>query len=501
MKGVEVRKFYYGLWQDNAPPKSQVPGLGRRLLSPAHVCEVTQQWLLDQQAKLQQSISTVHQVNPIPSTTPVDLLSLLPADSLKELQAEILRCGGLGLDAFCDTFLRLLEQGLCMLLAGMHWVLHLGQSRQLTDEDRDALQDTLPLVCRMLDVNNSGDVTWDEVEWALLNAFAKEDSQTTLFRQHKPLPYEVDLNARTFVQPLPDIEALLIGNCASSTLQRSSTCTNLHSWAGSAISRRKIGSLQQSEIFQGSGYLASQRKLFLLSSQTLQVCEVNSTINQPYYKSFHPSTTMLHEYIFEGHHRHLLLDEAANAMYSTVADGIVVSYPIPTPESGHFLYPHLQVKAHSESITGIVAVKDPPPPRLACGSMDTFISIIDVEKEKVLQMLGDTEPSHRRHTEGVVSLDYSPDHSYLVSAGLSPEPIMWNPSTGGPNRYLGKLVDHDRSHGQLVQVMCIHGTFEVVTADIHGLLKVWDIRMTKVLQNVSLVPSSRQSKLDFRLLN
>ena len=88
-------------------------------------------------------------------------------------------------------------------------------------------------------------------------------------------------------------------------------------------------------------------------------------------------------------------------------------------------------------------------------------------------------PSHnfkkgvQGHDKGVYSLDwseFSPMNQYLISAGLDHEAFVWNTYVKEK-----RFLLHGHNH-PLVGVKCLPDSPQVITADISGMVRVWDVR-------------------------
>lgn len=82
--------------------------------------------------------------------------------------------------------------------------------------------------------------------------------------------------------------------------------------------------------------------------------------------------------------------------------------------------------------------------------------------------------------KGIYSLDWNSEHSCLFSAGLDREAYVWNPYV---KKEIFKLAGHNHS---LIGVKCVPKTSQVITGDISGLFRVWDIRTFTSIQTFSI---------------
>lgn len=82
--------------------------------------------------------------------------------------------------------------------------------------------------------------------------------------------------------------------------------------------------------------------------------------------------------------------------------------------------------------------------------------------------------------KGIYSLDWNSEHSCLFSAGLDREAYVWNPYV---EKEIFRLSGHNHS---LVGVKCVPKTCQVVTGDISGLFRIWDIRTFSTIQSFNI---------------
>ena len=82
-----------------------------------------------------------------------------------------------------------------------------------------------------------------------------------------------------------------------------------------------------------------------------------------------------------------------------------------------------------------------------------------------------------KQPKGIYSLDWSSEVGCLFSAGLDRAAYVWNPYV---TNHIYKLSGHIHS---LVGVKCIPDSHQLVTADISGMFKIWDIRTFTCIQS------------------
>jgi len=74
------------------------------------------------------------------------------------------------------------------------------------------------------------------------------------------------------------------------------------------------------------------------------------------------------------------------------------------------------------------------------------------------------------HDRGVYSLDWYKDNHLILSAGLDHDVLIWNPHV---NKKIFALKGHNHS---LVGVKWMPGTNQIISGDISGMFRVWDVR-------------------------
>lgn len=114
--------------------------------------------------------------------------------------------------------------------------------------------------------------------------------------------------------------------------------------------------------------------------------------------------------------------------------------------------------------------------------MDRTIRLWDVHTGKHKQQLDG-------HTKGVRALAYSPEYRFLVSAGFDFDALVWNP-------YVDQLILRLHGHNNsLCGVEIIPDTPQIVTADVDGIFKVWDIRNFACMQTFSAENTGETKKI------
>lgn len=106
---------------------------------------------------------------------------------------------------------------------------------------------------------------------------------------------------------------------------------------------------------------------------------------------------------------------------------------------------------------------------VASGSLDKTINVWDsYTNARVLELHG--------HKKGVLDMTYNSEYRLLFSCGFEHDACVWSP-------FVNSLVYRFRGHhASLVGIEAIENTPEVITADISGVFKLWDIRNYQCVQ-------------------
>ncbi|KAL8273740.1 hypothetical protein Esti_002340 [Eimeria stiedai] len=116
-------------------------------------------------------------------------------------------------------------------------------------------------------------------------------------------------------------------------------------------------------------------------------------------------------------------------------------------------------KAHDDFIT-----------QLLHNPADATMKIWDAQLLECKQVL-------RGHNRSVTSITHSKEYNCLISAGLDQDAMVWSPCN------LRKPICYLRGHPySLCGVIVVPGTPQVVTADVSGTLRLWDLRNFKSFQ-------------------
>eukprot|EP01016_Furgasonia_blochmanni_P035069 TRINITY_DN3849_c0_g3_i2.p1 TRINITY_DN3849_c0_g3~~TRINITY_DN3849_c0_g3_i2.p1 ORF type:complete len:733 (-),score=175.98 TRINITY_DN3849_c0_g3_i2:58-2256(-) len=166
--------------------------------------------------------------------------------------------------------------------------------------------------------------------------------------------------------------------------------------------------------------------------------------------------------------KHVQWDENTSFLYSGGTDAIIHIYDTKTfKERGNmsgwnpFFKNDRQQYGHAGPIADLLPIHMQN--NLASASLDGHIGLWDIPTHTFKKEL-------RGHKKGIYSLDWSNEARVLLSAGLDHEAYVWN-------AYVKEKIFLLRGHNHpLVGVKCLEGTPQAITADISGMVKVWDMR-------------------------
>lgn len=108
---------------------------------------------------------------------------------------------------------------------------------------------------------------------------------------------------------------------------------------------------------------------------------------------------------------------------------------------------------------------------LAAAQKDGLIWMWDIATMKQVKKFGG-------HKKGTFSLAYSVEYQCLLTAGLDQEALVWNPYV--ETRPIFRLKGHNHA---LAGVSVVPGTPQILTADVKGTFRLWDMRNFRCVQS------------------
>ncbi|KAG7389280.1 hypothetical protein PHYBOEH_007545 [Phytophthora boehmeriae] len=161
----------------------------------------------------------------------------------------------------------------------------------------------------------------------------------------------------------------------------------------------------------------------------------------------------------------------SSVLFSAGVSGVVYAWDAERMEEKHHMGGEVNgrvlTRSHDDIVLDLLTL--PSLESLASASMDRTIRLWDVHTGKHKQQLDG-------HAKGVRSLAYSSEYRFLVSAGFDFDALVWNP-------YVDQLILRLHGHNNsLCGVEIIPDTPQIITADVDGVFKVWDIRNFACMQ-------------------
>lgn len=155
-------------------------------------------------------------------------------------------------------------------------------------------------------------------------------------------------------------------------------------------------------------------------------------------------------------------------------------------------------KIHDDVITDIIVLSQEN--KLITCSQDSLIKIFDLyqDEEGKYKVRVGTYKKLEGHKKGVFSIAWNSLHHFLISTGFEHEAFVWVSNIRAtPFRLRDQKCPHQHS---LVDVFSVEDSSQVITADIKGMIKVWDIRTFQCIQTLYTENASR-SKHDLQGFN
>lgn len=167
--------------------------------------------------------------------------------------------------------------------------------------------------------------------------------------------------------------------------------------------------------------------------------------------------------------------ESVRLLYSAGLDAVIYIWDIENPELGQNIIKMYNPLPKNDSDQGH---RSPITAMLPIESLSVLVSA-DMDGKIFLWEI--PQHTHRRtmqqQDKGVYSLDWHAEANCFFSAGLDHDAYVWNPYV---SKYIFRLKGHIHS---LVGVKSVPKTYQLITADMSGMFKVWDVRTFTCIQN------------------
>ncbi|TMW63890.1 hypothetical protein Poli38472_014800 [Pythium oligandrum] len=303
-----------------------------------------------------------------------------------------------------------------------------------------------------IDINGDGSMEWEEFTSFIVDTgLTVKSHQPNAIQHYHHVPWEDASKHSTFIDhiyyfPGNDLVGL-IENCSSVLKLYNSNCEltrTIRSPEGFVQCAEHLPKLEQ----------------FIVASSDLQFRFYDDTTLR-LLKSCHTPTsqTCLKWY------------PESPTLFSAGVSGTVYAWDADRMEEKHHMggesRGRVLTRSHDDMVLDLLTL--PTLESLASASMDRTIRLWDVHTGKHKQQLDG-------HTKGVRALAYSSEYRFLVSAGFDFDVLVWNP-------YVDQLILRLHGHNNsLCGVEIIPDTPQIITADVDGVFKVWDIRNFACMQ-------------------
>jgi len=307
-----------------------------------------------------------------------------------------------------------------------------------------------------IDINGDGEMEWDEFTTFIVDSgLAENEHDPHAIQQYHPVSTskweDLSLHAmpveRTYYFPSTDMVGVVEQQSPSLKLYSGKKCeykTELRPSRGATVL---------------AGHHMPLLNQYVVTSSNLG-CSFYDDKSMRMLKSFHTPTS-----------QHCLAS-IDDTLYTSGVSGVVHAWDANKMEERHHLGGmgrdgRLLPESHQDMVMDLLAI--PTLESLASASMDHSIRLWDSHSSRLRRVLSG-------HNKGVVSLAYSTEYRFMVSVGFDYEGVVWNPYV---KHMILKLHGHTSS---LCKVEIIPGTPQILTGDISGMFKVWDIRTFTCMQ-------------------
>lgn len=297
-----------------------------------------------------------------------------------------------------------------------------------------------------VDVHGEGMITWDEVSNYLIEQGMAGGDEFTVdsIKTYEASPV-LDLTKRDSpVEKLVYIEEIdalvcLTHNCRSFRLYEPKRCTvrkEVFGHRGTVVNCCYVGQLGQiattgadlTICLWDAGHLGLRNRL---STKEVQLC--------------------------------VQWDAATQSLFSGSIDGTLSCWDISTVSMVDCK------RVHKQAINDLLMVDDIN--LLASASSDGSILMWDTALMRI-------KKTFKGHKKGTFSLAYSMDYHCLLTAGLDQEALVWNPYVEKVPIF--RLKGHTHA---LCGVSVVPGTPQIISADVEGTFRLWDMRNFRCVQS------------------
>eukprot|EP00755_Sulcionema_specki_P021304 Sspe_Gene.13179::Locus_4519_Transcript_1_1_Confidence_1.000_Length_3938::g.13179::m.13179 len=147
------------------------------------------------------------------------------------------------------------------------------------------------------------------------------------------------------------------------------------------------------------------------------------------------------------------------------------------------------------------------PQRVVTCSLDGLIRTMDLEKSYPVRKDGGGGKEPRlmtghhsligSHQNGVLAIAYCDEYQYLCSVGFEQQAFGWVVNV---TNHRNEFIDHSNPHkGGYVGIFSVPRSAEIITADVRGVVKVWDVRTFRCVQTFPLAWTGRDNHIEVKI--
>ncbi|KAE9343286.1 hypothetical protein PF008_g9759 [Phytophthora fragariae] len=408
---------------------------GDKRISPAFLTEVANQF------SRQRVSGRPYEHDPEKGFT-MDIMMMMDMEKVSTLRNEFLRKEkGLSIAEFVYVMMRFVQSS-----------AHTDENSRLHDLSESQLVANLCELFAQIDINGDGSMEWEEFTSFIVDTgLTVKSHQPNSIQQYHHVQWEDASKHSTFIDhiyyfPTNDLVAL-VESCSPYFKIYNVNC-------------ELIRTIKSPEGFVQCAEHLPKHNQYIVASSDLQFRFYDDTTLR-LTKSCHTPTSQ----------NCLKWYPESSALFSAGVSGIVYAWDAERMEEKHHMggevHGRVLTRSHDDIVLDLLTL--PTLESLASASMDRTIRLWDVHTGKHKQQLDG-------HAKGVRSLAYSPEYRFLVSAGFDFDALVWNP-------YVDQLILRLHGHNNsLCGVEIIPDTPQIITADVDGVFKVWDIRNFACMQ-------------------
>lgn len=384
------------------------------------------------------------------------VLTHISAEWLESVKQDFMAFGGsLNLVQFLSTMLRSLEAvgGATGSMAGDCPQAHRRSCDEYGADDEDAVGRTAAItdLFRRADVHSEGEITWDEVSNFLIEHGDKsgmDSFQVDKIKQYTPsivpdlTKHDQHVEKLVYLEQL-DVVACLSHRSRGFRLYDPHRCTVKQEVQGNWGHK---GALVNCCYVDGLGQIAT-------TSADMTICMWDSA-----------SLGLRNRMTAKDVQLSLCGSAAMDSLFSGAIDGTLSRW-----DTSNMCLSETRKGQHKDAINDLLMIEDIN--LLASASSDGSTIMWDLETMR-------PKKHFKGHRKGTFSLAYSSDYRCLLTSGLEQEALVWNPYVERVPIF--RLKGHTNA---LCGVAVMPGTPQIISADVKGTFRLWDMRNFRPLQS------------------